>query len=130
NMQMFGNLTNGGWHWPATHSDGYSSSFSTGEAYGYLATNYTTSQYMGMGALLAIPPSPSLSLETVVGTKLAWTLQNYGGYIVDDSYDVPSQGVPGNRQALCMEQGVLFDLNATYGFTFPVYCSTDSPILR
>jgi len=132
NMQMFGNLTNGGYHWPANHADGYANS-NTSAAYGYLATNYKTSQYMGMGALLAIPISVSLEsliLETVVGGKLAWTLQNYGGYIVDDSYDVPSQGVPGNRQGICMEQGVNTDLNETYGFFFPVYCNVNTPILR
>jgi hypothetical protein len=42
-----------------------------------------------MGALLAIPYSKSiasLNLETAVAKQLAWTLQNYGAYIVDDVY--------------------------------------------
>lgn len=41
---------------------------------------------MQMGALLAIPASVDLStlgLETEPGMQLAWTLQNYGAYIVD-----------------------------------------------
>ncbi|MDP3998756.1 MAG: hypothetical protein Q8P89_04040 [bacterium] len=42
-----------------------------------------------MGALLAIPSwtnIDSLGLESEPGRQLAWTLQNYGAYIVDDTY--------------------------------------------
>lgn len=42
-----------------------------------------------MGALLAIPANKSLAslgLETEPGKMLAWTLQNYGAYIVDDTW--------------------------------------------
>ncbi len=41
-----------------------------------------------MGALLAIPQNlnlSSLGLKTQAGQELAWTLQNYGGYVVNDS---------------------------------------------
>jgi hypothetical protein len=44
---------------------------------------------MKMGALLAIPASKAittLGLETEPAKQLAWTLQNYGAYIVDDTY--------------------------------------------
>jgi hypothetical protein len=44
---------------------------------------------MKMGALLAIPPSiniANLGLETAPAKQLAWTLQNYGAYIVDDGW--------------------------------------------
>jgi hypothetical protein len=44
---------------------------------------------MKMGALLAIPASTlvtTLGLETEPARQLAWTLQNYGAYIVDDTY--------------------------------------------
>jgi hypothetical protein len=44
---------------------------------------------MKMGALLAIPASKDLSslgLETEPGKQLAWTLQNYGAYVVDDTW--------------------------------------------
>lgn len=43
---------------------------------------------MKMGALLAIPTSidiNNLGLESEPGVLLAWTLQNYGAYIVDSS---------------------------------------------
>lgn len=41
-----------------------------------------------MGALLAIPasvPIATLQLETEPARRLAWTLQNYGAYVVDDT---------------------------------------------
>jgi hypothetical protein len=44
---------------------------------------------MKMGALLAIPASvdlTTLGLETEPGMQLAWTLQKYGAYIVDDTW--------------------------------------------
>jgi hypothetical protein len=68
--------------WPATHSDSYAVGW-----YGASTNNQNTA--MKMGSLLAIPFSKaitSLNLETVPGKQLAWTLQNYGGYIVDDAY--------------------------------------------
>jgi hypothetical protein len=73
------------YRWPAFTAD-------TGsiERYGSLSNN--TNVDMKMGALLAIPASidlNSLGLETDPGRQLAWTLQNYGGYIVDDT------GAPG-----------------------------------
>ena len=43
---------------------------------------------MRMGALLAIPAKQNLAklnLETEAAQKLAWTLQNYGAYVVDDA---------------------------------------------
>lgn len=37
-----------------------------------------------MGSLLALDPSfDTLSLESEFGRRIAWTLQNYGGYVVD-----------------------------------------------
>ena len=70
------------YRWPATTADGYAVGF-----YGTVGSNSNTA--MKMGALLAIPPSKtiaSLGLETEPGKQLAWTLQNYGAYIVDDTY--------------------------------------------
>jgi len=43
---------------------------------------------MKMGALVAIPPTvdiTALGLRTDPGRQLAWTLQNYGAYIVDST---------------------------------------------
>ena len=68
--------------WPATTSDSYAVGW-----YGSASKNSNTA--MKMGALLAIPGSTSitsLGLETAPAKQLAWTLQNYGAYIVDDTY--------------------------------------------
>ena len=70
------------YRWPAVTSDSYSVGW-------YGAANNNTNTNMKMGALLAIPPSTNitaLGLETTPGKQLAWTLQNYGAYIVDDTY--------------------------------------------
>jgi len=68
--------------WPAATADGY--------AVGHYGTDSGNSNAaMKMGALLAIPTSTDLStlgLETEPGHQLAWTLQNYGAYIVDDTW--------------------------------------------
>jgi hypothetical protein len=68
--------------WPATNSDSYAVGF-----YGSATNNQNSA--MKMGALLAIPSSKILStlnLETEPAKQLAWTMQNYGAYIVDDTY--------------------------------------------
>jgi hypothetical protein len=70
------------YRWPAVTSDSYSVGF-----YGTANNNANTA--MKMGSLLAIPASTNiaaLGLETVPAKQLAWTLQNYGAYIVDDTY--------------------------------------------
>jgi hypothetical protein len=81
--------------WPASHSDSYAVGW-----YGAATGNRNTA--MKMGALLAIPPSKtiaSLKLETAPAKQLAWTLQNYGAYIVDDAYapgfDISVEDGPG-----------------------------------
>lgn len=70
------------YRWPAISSDSYASTW-----YGTEGGNTNTA--MKMGALLAIPASvdiDTLGLETEPALQLAWTLQNYGAYIVDDTY--------------------------------------------
>lgn len=67
--------------WPALSADSYAVG-----TYGTLGTNIPTG--MRMGALLALPPSVDINkigLESMPGIMIAWTLQNYGAYIVDDS---------------------------------------------
>ena len=67
-----------GFKWPATTADGYAS-----DTYGGTNPNVL------MGSLLAIDPSAtveSLGITTEVGKKLFFALQNYGAYIVDDSF--------------------------------------------
>jgi hypothetical protein len=71
------------YRWPATHADAYATR--TGDGYGVRSNN--RNKEMKIGALLAIPSSVdlrSLGLETEPGMQLAWTMQNYGVYIVDD----------------------------------------------
>jgi hypothetical protein len=70
------------YRWPATTGDSYAVGF-----YGTASNNQNTA--MKQGSLLAIPYSKSiasLSLQTTPAKQLAWTLQNYGAYIVDDTY--------------------------------------------
>lgn len=65
--------------WPAFNAD-------AGAQGSYGTNNPNPVAGMKMGALLAIPSGvvlTTLSLESVPGQMLAWTLQNYGAYIVD-----------------------------------------------
>jgi hypothetical protein len=99
--------------WPAATADGYAAN--SGSGYGS-ATNNTNSA-MKMGALLAIPANVNIStlgLQSVPGKMLAWTLQNYGAYIVD------SRGSPGFDFSI--EDGAAGskadEFQADYGFPF------------
>lgn len=68
--------------WPAVTSDSYAVG-------NYGVNNPNSHPSMKMGSLLAIPPATNLNalgLETAPARQLAWTLQNYGAYIVDDTY--------------------------------------------
>ncbi len=88
------------YRWPATVADGYAvGHYGIGHAASdeHKKSNDAEQEHsilgpdisMRMGALLAIPASISiagLGLETEPAKMLAWTLQNYGAYIVDDTY--------------------------------------------
>lgn len=66
-----------GFRWPAVKEDGYGP-----QRYGGAVPA------LKMGALLALPASlnlASLNLQTGPGRMIAWTLQNYGAYVVDDA---------------------------------------------
>jgi len=86
--------------WPATTSDSYAVGW-------YGSANKNSNTAMKMGALLAIPGTTaitSLGLETAPAKQLAWTLQNYGAYIVDDTYAAgfdfsAEDGPDGNKRA-------------------------------
>jgi hypothetical protein len=70
------------YRWPAVAADSYAVGW-------YGAANNNSNTAMKQGSLLAIPFSKtiaSLNLETTPAKQLAWTLQNYGAYIVDDAY--------------------------------------------
>ena len=90
-----------GYRWPAVTADDYASS-------SYLGTNPA----LEMGALLALPPSvtaASLTLQTNIGRKLFKALQDYGGYIVDDTN--------WDAHAISVEAGVEAEVAVT-GYTF------------
>lgn len=98
-----------GYRWPAVNADSYA----IGGSNGYGRLGNATPGLM-MGSLLAIPTSVdinSLGLTTNVAKKVAWTMQNYGAYVVDDAYD------PGNWyvHALDIEKGVNEELLASPG---------------
>jgi hypothetical protein len=70
------------YRWPASSADGKAPT-----QYG-IAPGITPPLGMKMGALLAIPPSVdigALGLRTDPGRQLAWTLQNFGAYVVDST---------------------------------------------
>jgi hypothetical protein len=70
------------YRWPATNCDGYFDDSSNPLKYG------GTNPALRPGSLLALPPTtsiPSLGLTTGAAQELAWTLQSYGAYLVDDS---------------------------------------------
>jgi hypothetical protein len=110
------------WTWPASKSD----SGAVG-SYGTESNNQNTA--MKMGALLAIPASTnlgSLGLETEPASQLAWTLQNYGTYIVDDT------GSPGfDFSAETGPQGSFSgQFAADYGFRFVQFAQDNTPWTR
>jgi hypothetical protein len=85
--------------WPAVTSD-------SGALASYGSANPSQYSGMKMGALLAIPASvtlASLGLVSAPGLQLAWTLQNYGAYIVDScgaQYEISAEDGPaGSKNA-------------------------------
>ena len=101
--------------WPAVVSDGKSALDG-----GYGGTNPS----LKPGALLALPSSvsiQSLGLQTVPAQMLAWTLQNYGAYIVDNTGSV-------NRFTLCGETGPAGDFLTQFeqDWGFPMTPSSPS----
>lgn len=99
--------------WPAATADSYAAN--AGSGYGSATSNANSA--MKMGALLAIPANVNINtigLQSVPGKMLAWTLQNYGAYIVD------STGGPGFD--ISIEDGAAGskadEFQADYGFPF------------
>ena len=69
------------YRWPAPTAD-------TGAQSEYGTENNNQNKATKMGALLALPASVdinSLGLTSEPGRQLAWTLQNYGAYVVDST---------------------------------------------
>jgi hypothetical protein len=91
-----------GFRWPANTADSCAPGCYTGAVPDML-----------MGALLAVPPGAteqSLALTTAPGKKLFHALQDYGGYIVDNSADVSYN--------VAVESGVKEQFKSFYGFDF------------
>lgn len=108
--------------WPATNADSYAVGF-----YGNIGNN--SNDAMKMGALLAIPEwraIDSLGLETEPGRQLAWTLQNYGAYVVEDTYE-PAFGI-------AIENGpdgsLAKQFEADYGVAFEQRANSNTPWSR
>lgn len=83
-----GGIVNG-YRWPAFWADTLYSSTTAGVGYGTLGE--TPRSGLGSGSLLAIPATTDLAalgFETTYGAKLAWTCQNYGGYVTDNTGEV------------------------------------------
>lgn len=98
--------SDGGYRWPAISADASA-----------LGDPDDVDSYNGsvpalrMGSLLALPTDisiDSLKLKTDAAKKLAWTLQNYGAYVVDDTSR--------NVHALDVEAGVAEEFRRVYGF--------------
>ncbi len=68
----------------ATKSDCFRWPASRGDAY-CVGTYAGANPALRMGALLALPPGTALALRTEPAKLLAWTLGNYGAYVVNDA---------------------------------------------
>jgi hypothetical protein len=66
--------------------------------------------YLSPGALLAISSNITAKVTTVLGQKLLFALQNYGGYLCADTY--------ANRGTVNTEHGVTDEFHAAYGYAF------------
>jgi hypothetical protein len=101
-MYLFYSSGNPGFRWPANTADAGAPGGYQGRIPG-----------MVQGSLLAVPPGAteaSLGLRTEPGKKLFHALQDYGGYIVDNSAD-PSYN-------LCVESGVKEEFARAFGYAF------------
>ena len=93
-----------GYRWPAIRADAYAFERDRPDHYG------GKNPALVMGALLAIAPQiteQQLSLQTLPAQKIFQALQNYGGYIVDDS--------AWDAHMIAVDQTVLDELETTYG---------------
>lgn len=108
--------------WPAKAADS--------DAVGYYGSlNPNAPKAMKMGVLLAIPASvdiTKLGLETEPGRQLAWTMQNYGMYIVD------SVGGPGYTFAVeeGSEGSIAAQFQADYGHPMEQRVRENTPWTR
>jgi hypothetical protein len=104
-----------GYRWPAIRQDGCAPACYGGKV-----------PALQMGALLALPTGvsiDSLGLQTDPGRMLAWTLQNYGGYVVDDAArSAFSLGTDAGPSGSMVDQ-----FQRVWGYPFQTSASTQSP---
>jgi hypothetical protein len=96
--------TGNGHRWPAVRADSYYNDSGDSDRYAGAVPA------LRMGALLAIPADvdlDALGLQTAPAKKLAWTLQNYGAYVVDDT--------AWDADAIDAQDGVEEEFQAVYG---------------
>lgn len=92
-----------GYQWPAITADEYANAWTYGG----------NTPDLRMGSLLAIPTwiTPNdLGIDTEPARKLFYALQNYGGYVVDDT--------AWDSHAIALENGVLQEFEYAYGYSF------------
>ncbi len=109
--------------WPADRADGYAVGW-----YG-TANPLPANPSMKPGSLLAIPVATditTLGLETAPAKMLAWTLQNYGAYVVDDTY--------GRAFAINVENGTngsfRTQFKSDWGFKLEQFVGDKTPWVR
>ena len=93
-----------GYMWPALYCDGYA--FNPNDSAHYGGKDI----YMSPGSLLAIPSNIIVNITTVPGKKMLFALQNYGGYLCDDTRY--------NRGTVGTEHGVTDEFQTAYGYAF------------
>ncbi len=114
-----GSQTGPGYRWPAYNADSGFTDSNNGNYYG------GNNNQMAMGSLLAIPRWTNLNnlgLQTELGRKLAWTLQHYGAYIVDNT--------AGATRHFCVERYVEDDVQRKYGQSFTGPANSGSQIVQ
>ncbi len=99
------------YRWPALNCDGYALDCAgAAGSYCYNGSN----PLLTPGALLAIPLTNlsyvTSNLATAPGRMLAWTLANYGGYLVDDTY--------ADRATICVEHMFEQQFEDAWGYPF------------
>jgi hypothetical protein len=99
-----------GYRWPAVRADvyAYNNYYDEGKMQ-YGGSNPS----LVMGSLLAIPPqvtAESLGLQTIPARKLFFALQNYGGYMADDTL--------WDAHAIAIENGAMEEFKSKYKYSF------------
>jgi hypothetical protein len=93
-----------GYVWPALHCDSHAFDLNSTKHYG------GKDIYVSPGALLAIPSNITVKVTTVLGQKMLFALQNYGGYLCDNT--------DANLGTVNTEHGVNDEFEVAYGYPF------------